>query len=216
MEQKRKTASEPWPRHGVPRYAEVLVLARANGWTLIELRDHGGFKITCPDGQCEERIYSTPRNPETRAKYAMRKVRRCPHNRENQGGATVANGHMDQAERLIDAAAKMIRAQEDYDGLGFLADVPASDEEVNELLEAAATLEEQAEQALPEEWRGTTGVEMADGAQQSLANARSQLIPLDRENRSVKQAWERLKTLKRRLTELREKICMGGSGPQMI
>lgn len=213
MEQKRTPASEPWPRHGVGRYTEVLEAARANGWTLSTLKDHGGFKITCPAGQCEERIYSTPRNAETRAKHALRKVRRCPHNRDNQGGVAVAQGYMDQSERLIDAAAKMIDFQQEYRRLEFLDEETASEDEVTDLLGAAADLELQAEQALPGQWQGATESDIADGAQQSLSEARTHLNPLDRENPPVKQAWDRLKGLKSRLKEVRDRMSMGGAQP---
>lgn len=205
---KQYSASDRWPRHTNKRVDELFQLARAYGWSLTEQTNHSTYRLTCQGEECEFVIFSTGKGVESVAKSKTRTVQRCSHNGEIQNGVIKANGLMDQAGTLLEAAETLVLQQQATLSL-FSGGDEASTEEIEELLSAAVQLEEEAGRALPKEYKGADMKDIVDTASDSLAEAHDHLQPFHEENPGVKKARNRLKNLKGRAHSVRAGLESG-------
>lgn len=201
--------NDPWPALSHKDLNAQAQAARSLGWSAAQKESHGGFRVTCPSGECSFRFDSTPRNPTTAARNAKRRIRRCSHSVKHTQKLQLARDHLDAAERLIRAIESSAESHHQLDdaltaALGISKDSDA-------LLAEAAHLEYKVASIL-EELLADTGlppsVALADEtAEFNLNQARSQVRPLRESNpipAPVKEAWDRYQALRARLCHTRE------------
>lgn len=166
-----------WPTHPQKDLNNVLVEARARGWSYKRGTSHGGGRVYCPAGECRVRIDSTPKSPTFVARNALREMRNCDHGKDPAPALFEAAHKMDQAEALIGGVEKFINYREQLEDLEGLEGSCMTAEEVTEAIEAAAELEAEVSNLLG----GVDGVDAQNGyhgAEELLSVARSLALPL--------------------------------------
>ncbi len=77
-------------KHQHKKITEVLEYAQEQGWSIQESRGRSWGKVSCPynDNKCRKRkyclknVYTTPKNPENKARELKRIIQNCIHFQE--------------------------------------------------------------------------------------------------------------------------------------
>lgn len=201
--------NDPWPTLSHKDLNAQAQAARSLGWSAAQKESHGGFRVTCPSGECSFRFDSTPRNPTTAARDAKRRIRRCSHSVKHTEKLQLAHDHLDAAERLIRAIESSAESHRQLDNA--LTEAPGISKDSDTLLAEAAVLEHKVARLLEELLADTDlppSVALADEtAEFNLNQARSHVRPLRKSipvPDPVNEAWDRYQILRKRLNHARE------------
>ncbi|WP_151775065.1 hypothetical protein [Streptomyces abyssomicinicus] len=116
---------EQWPKHSKPWWRETIQEARSAGWRLKRLDGHTWGHLVCDpslDEPCKIPIFSTGAAGESAARNKRLLIKRCRHGVAAGATQTLARAAalLDQAERLLQAAAHCLEAadkQDEFDDL---------------------------------------------------------------------------------------------------
>lgn len=203
MVKKTYEAGDSWPSLAHKDLNAQAQRARSLGWTAETKESHGGFVITCPDGQCKVRFDSTPKNPARKAKEADRTIRRCSHAFEHREALQEAIEILDRSERLIQAAEQLLKAID----LEHQADV----EQAETFIEQAIDHEQRARKLLLQvdgvDQSKSSMVGITENASAALKSARDVISPRYKEkppHPEIEEVWRRYRELRGRLDEVRK------------
>lgn len=90
--------------HPKPYMREPLEIARRLGWNLERSKKGHIFgRLSCPSGECKERIFSTGKGGESFALDLMNLIRNCPHRPEDVDILAEVRLRIDDLARWVEA-----------------------------------------------------------------------------------------------------------------
>lgn len=187
--------TDPWPDHPKPWWRDTLAFARSNGWSLELTSGHGWGRLTCSGG-CKILVFSTGRAGENAARRARRDIERCAH--ATRSPIAQITWHLEQAERLLDAAQNLIQDRANHAAVEELiaeADAQLTASEEEGLLARIA--------ALPDTPKAPDGD--LDEAESHLLAARVRLADVGPPN--AKPLRQRARAIRERITSLRAQLA---------
>jgi len=178
-----KSPDDKWPRHDSSWFRDVLDFARSAGW---HFKEPGGAAhifglVVCrrvdTDDFCSYVVFSTGTGGESASSGLRRKVEQCRHRPTGPASRLeAATVKMTKAERLVDAAERLIDVEE---GQQESLDAWAR---ASELMDAAESDTSEIERLWDLAGEADQAVSLAEGAaREALANAES----TDRDPRQV-------------------------------
>lgn len=201
MERQCWGPDDRWPQHQEKRINEAYKVARGYGWTLTKHNNHATYTLACPTGSHTRRVFSTGRAQESFAKDLLKFIHRCPHAEPLGSKVAEAERHLDNANRILDAAELLLESRIANANVFNMANQDQT-ADIAELLEEAVKLESKAADRLKTANLAPEPHEAVAAAEENLKAADNAVSPLERTHADVKKARDRLTSLRRRKDRL--------------